>query len=101
MEDLQTISINYIEDHKAPEIVKKASGIDAEEVLKMAAETGIYIHKDPVLLNHLDRLEEGSTIPKELYSIMAEILAYSYILQGKFPEQWKRKDGTIGIDRKI
>ncbi len=101
MEELQTISIDYIEDHNAPEIVKKATGFEAEEVIKMAEEAGIYIHKDPVLLNHLDNLPEGSTIPKELYAIMAEILAYSYILQGKFPKQWKRKDGTIGIDQKI
>ncbi|MGN1356683.1 MAG: EscU/YscU/HrcU family type III secretion system export apparatus switch protein [Succinivibrionaceae bacterium] len=100
MEDLQSISINYVEDHNAPEIVKKASGIEAEEVIKMAEETGIYIHRDPVLLNHLDNLPEGSTIPKELYAIMAEILSYSYILQGKFPEQWRRPDGTVGIDKK-
>ncbi len=100
MEEKKAISINYDEDKSVPEIVKKASGLQAEEIIAMAEETGVYIHQDPVLFSHLDDLPEGSSIPQELFAIMAEILAYSYILQGKTPEQWRRPDGTIAINRK-
>ena len=36
-----------------------------------------------------------------LYVVIAEILAYSYLLQGKFPEHWQRQDGSRAIDTKI
>lgn len=100
MEEKRVISINYNEDHNAPEIVQKASGLDANDIIDMAREAGIYIHEDPVLFSHLDEIPEGSSIPQELYAIMAEILAYSYVLQGKTPEQWRRPDGTVAINRK-
>ncbi len=101
MEDKKAISINYNEDSMVPEIVRKSSGLEAEEIIALAEETGVYIHNDPVLFSHLDEIPEGSTIPRELFAIMAEILAYSYILQGKTPEQWRRPDGTIAVNRRI
>lgn len=97
----KAVSIKYNEESPAPTIDAKATGLDADELIEVAEKAGIYIHKDPVLLSHLDDLPEGSNIPKELYMIMAEILAYTYLLQGKFPEKWRRSDGTIAIDRKI
>ena len=52
------------------------------------------------LRGELESLREGQSIPKELFVIIAEILSYSYLLQGKFPEHWKRKDGTDAINMK-
>lgn len=101
MEEKQAVSVSYNENIGLPEIVSKAKNLEAEELIKMAEEVGTYIHKDPVLLSYLDNLKVGNTIPKELYAIMAEILAYTYVLQGKTPEQWKRKDGTMGINKKV
>ncbi len=101
MEEKRTISVNYNEDRSTPEIVRKASGLEADEIIEMAKDAGIYIHEDPVLFSHLDEIPEGSSIPRELYAIMAEILAYSYVLQGKTPEQWRRSDGTVAINKKI
>ena len=97
----RAVSIKYGEDQVAPEIAAKAMGLEAEELIELAEKAGVYIHKDPVLLSHLDDLPEGSNIPKELYMIMAEILSYTYLLQGKFPEKWTRSDGTMAFDKKI
>ena len=97
----KAVSIRYNEEHVAPEISDKAAGLDAEELIRLAQEAGIYIHKDPVLLSYLESLPEGASIPRELYLIMAEILSYTYLLQGKLPEKWRREDGSIAIDRKI
>ena len=67
----KAVSIRYNEEHVAPEISDKAAGLDAEELIRLAQEAGIYIHKDPVLLSYLDSLPEGASIPRELYLIMA------------------------------
>lgn len=100
-ESKKAVSIKYNDGSPAPEIASKAEGLEADELIQLAKEAGIYIHKDPVLLSYLDDLPEGSNIPRELYQIMAEILSYTYLLQGKFPDRWRREDGSIAIDRKI
>ena len=33
-------------------------------------------------------LELGEEVPKELYLLIAELIAFIYMLDGKFPEQW-------------
>ena len=62
----KAVSIRYNEEHVAPEISDKAAGLDAEELIRLAQEAGIYIHKDPVLLSYLDSLPEGASIPRGL-----------------------------------
>ena len=69
--------------------------------LSLAKEAGLYIHQDPALLERLGSLQEGESVPPALYVVIAEILAYSYLLQGKFPEHWQRQDGSRAIDTKI
>ena len=64
----------------------------------MAKELGIYVHKDPALLNQLKNLKEGEDVPKELFEIIAVILSFSYILQGKTPDTYKRPDGSTAVN---
>ena len=71
-----------------------------QDVIDMAKELGVYIHKDPVLLNELKALKEGEQVPEQLFQIIAEILAFSYLLQGKTPESYVRADGTKAINTK-
>ena len=40
-------------------------------------------------------------VPPALYVVIAEILAYSYLLQGKYPEHWQRADGSRAVDTKV
>lgn len=72
----------------------------AQAIIDMAKELGVYIHKDPVLLNELKALKEGEQVPEQLFQIIAEILAFSYLLQGKTPESYVRADGTKAINTK-
>jgi flagellar biosynthesis protein len=51
-------------------------------------------------LARLETLREGESIPPALYVVIAEILAYSYLLQGKYPEHWRRTDGSKALDVK-
>ena len=91
------VAISYNEEKKSPFVSALGYESRAQAIIDMAKELGVYIHKDPVLLNELKALKEGEQVPEQLFQIIAEILAFSYLLQGKTPESYVRADGT---DRK-
>ncbi|SEA48965.1 EscU/YscU/HrcU family type III secretion system export apparatus switch protein [Alkalimonas amylolytica] len=72
----------------APKVVAKGHGELAEDILSIAKEHGILVHEDEELSKLLTGLELGESIPTELYLIIAELIAFSYVLQGKFPDKW-------------
>lgn len=73
---------------KAPTIVAKGHGQLAEDIIALAREHGVLIHEDNELSKLLSQLELGDNIPPQLYVIIAELIAFSYVLQGKFPDNW-------------
>ncbi|MEE2000068.1 EscU/YscU/HrcU family type III secretion system export apparatus switch protein [Alkalimonas sp. MEB108] len=72
----------------APKVVAKGHGELADDILAIAKEHGILVHEDEELSKLLSSLELGDSIPTELYVIIAELIAFSYVLQGKFPDEW-------------
>lgn len=93
-------AISYNEEKKSPFVSALGYESRAQAIIDMAKELGVYIHKDPVLLNELKALKEGEQVPEQLFQIIAEILAFSYLLQGKTPESYVRADGTKAINTK-
>lgn len=83
----QAVALSY-DGKNAPKITAKGDDLIAEEIISLAKEAGIYIHQDPHLSNFLQLLELGEDIPEELYLLIAELIAFVYMLDGKFPEQW-------------
>jgi flagellar biosynthesis protein len=73
----------------APKIVAKGHGPLADEIIRLAREHGVLVHEDENLNRLLQQMELGSEIPSELYLLIAELIAFSYVLQGKFPENWQ------------
>lgn len=94
------VAISYNEEKKSPFVSALGYESRAQAIIDMAKELGVYIHKDPVLLNELKALKEGEQVPEQLFQIIAEILAFSYLLQGKTPESSVRADGTKAINTK-
>ena len=94
------VAISYNEEKKSPFVRALGYESRAQAIIDMAKELGVYIHKDPVLLNELKALKEGEQVPEQLFQIIAEILAFSYLLQGKTPESYIRTDGTKAINTK-
>lgn len=94
------VAISYNEEKKSPFVSALGYESRAQAIIDMAKELGVYIHKDPVLLNELKALKEGEQIPEQLFQIIAEILAFSYLLQGKTPESYVRADETKAINTK-
>ena len=83
----QAAALSY-NGNSAPKITAKGEDLIAEEIIALAREAGIYIHQDTNLSNFLQKLEIGEEIPKELYLLIAELIAFAYMLDGKFPERW-------------
>ena len=94
------VAISYNEEKKSPFVSALGYESRPQAIIDMAKELGVYIHKDPVLLNELKALKEGEQVPEQLFQIIAEILAFSYLLQGKTPESYIRADGTKAINTK-
>ena len=94
------VAISYNEEKKSPFVSALGYESRAQAIIDMAKELGVYVHKDPVLLNELKALKEGEQVPEQLFQIIAEILAFSYLLQGKTPESYVRAGGTKAINTK-
>lgn len=72
----------------APKIVAKGQGSVAEEIITLAQQHGVFIHHDEQLTELLSHLDLGQEIPESMYHVIAELIAFSFVLQGKYPENW-------------
>lgn len=69
---------------KSPTVVAKGAGLIAEEILRRANESGVYIHQDTDLVELLSKVDLGAEIPEELYEAVARVLALVYKLNKDF-----------------
>lgn len=90
----QAIALKY-EQKKAPTVVAKGHGDIAEQMLALAKQHDVLIHQDEELSAMLSHLDLGQEIPDSLYHVIAELIAFSYVLQGKFPDSWKNVHSKI------
>jgi flagellar biosynthesis protein len=67
-----------------PTIVAKGGGELARRIIEIAELYGIPIYEDPDLIEILSHLDVGEEIPPELYEVIAEVLAFLYILNDQF-----------------
>ena len=63
---------------EAPRVLAAGEGRVAERIMAIAQEHGILIREDPVLAAALSTIDLDTTIPPELYTVVAEVLAYVY-----------------------
>jgi len=92
----RAVGLKY-ESGSAPKVVAKGYGALAQELIAIAQENDVMIHQDEELSKFLHQLDIGQEIPKELYIIIAELIAFAFVLQGKFPEKWKNMHNKIDI----
>jgi flagellar biosynthesis protein len=79
----------------APTIIAKGFGDLAEEIIALARQNGVLVHEDPYLSDFLATLDLGQEIPDQLYHVIAELISFSYVLQGKFPDSWAKMHNKI------
>lgn len=69
--------------HTAPRVVAKGKGHIADQIVRVARQSGVPLHADPQLANVLEAMDLESEIPVELYRAVAEVLVFIYRLDGK------------------
>ncbi len=85
------IALEYDGDN-APQITAKGSGSVAERIIEIARQNNVSLHEDRDLIEILAQLELGDEIPESVYRAVAEVIAFIYILKGKFPKDYMHDD---------
>lgn len=76
-----------------PEIVAAGQGLVAEEIIAIAKRHNVPLREDPGLVAALSRLEIGSVLPRELYVVVAEVLAWVYRVDSEAEPQPAPRQG--------
>jgi flagellar biosynthesis protein len=66
-----------------PEIIATGYGLVAEQIVAVAREHGVPLHQDAGLVEALAKLDIGTVIPRELYAVVAEVLAFVYAVDAE------------------
>ncbi len=75
------VAIAYREGQIAPKVIAKGRGLIAQEIIKRAKESGIYVHESSELVAMLMQVDLDDRIPPQLYIAVAELLAWLYHLE--------------------
>jgi len=84
-EPLKAIALQY-DGENAPVVTASGEGAIAEEIIRIAKEHGVPLREDAILAAFLSELDLGDEIPPLLYRVIAEVIAYAYLVSGKVPE---------------
>ncbi len=90
-EPLKAIALKYDGDN-APTVTATGEGEIAEEIIRIAKEHGVPLRQDGLLTGLLSELELGEEIPPVLYRVIAEVIAYAYLVSGKVPVNKEKSD---------
>jgi flagellar biosynthesis protein len=70
-------------DDDMPQTVTGGSNEVARQIIEIARQYGIPIEEGRDLRHLLERLDVGDEIPSQLYAMVAEVLAFAYVVNGK------------------
>jgi len=60
----------------APQVTAAGKGFIARKIIETARSAGVPVYKDEALAGTLARIQVGEMIPRELYEVVAEVLAF-------------------------
>ncbi len=75
------VAIAYRDGQVAPKVIAKGRGLIAQEIIKRAKESGVYVHESTELVALLMQVDLDDRIPPQLYVAVAELLAWLYYLE--------------------
>lgn len=84
--DLKRAAALHYDKRNAPTISAAGEGMTAEEIVALAEQYGVPLYEHPALADYLSKMPVGTEIPRELYYVIAEIIAFAYVLTGKNPD---------------
>lgn len=71
----------FYDGENTPIVTAKGTGKDAEEIIRIAQESGVPLCDNSLLVELLVQLELGDNIPSALYTAIAQILSFAYQLE--------------------
>ena len=74
---------------RAPTVTAEGSGELAEQIIALAREHNVPLFENPQLLALLQEVGLGEEIPETLYLCIAQLIAFAYRIQGKYPPGWR------------
>lgn len=60
----------------APKVIASGKGVIAEKIIEKAREAKVPVYEDEHLAEALSHISLGEEIPRELYEVVAEVLAF-------------------------
>lgn len=87
------IALSY-DGKNTPRVTAKGEEQLAEKIIEAAEQAGVPLYPDPELAMILSQIPLGEEIPDNLYKAIAEVIAFAYILAGKFPENFVPPNGA-------
>lgn len=79
------VALRY-DGNGAPRVTASGRNLLADAIVAAAEEAGVPLYPDADLALVLAQIPLGDEIPEDLYRAIAEIIAFAYIVAGKFPE---------------
>ncbi|MEW6237184.1 MAG: EscU/YscU/HrcU family type III secretion system export apparatus switch protein [Candidatus Omnitrophota bacterium] len=82
----RAVALRYLPgEDDAPVVVAKGKGFIADKIIAIAEANAIPLYQDPDLVEILSAINLSAAIPPELYQAVAEVLAFVYRMNEKFP----------------
>ena len=88
------VALEY-DGNNAPKVSAKGIGNLAEQILALAKQHDIPLQADNELVEILAQIKLGDDIPEQLYYAVAEVIAFAYMLKGKFPKGFEHPEKTV------
>jgi len=83
------VALQY-DGENTPTVTAKGMGDIAEKIIEFAKQHNIPIEKDNGLVEFLAQLKLNAEIPETLYVAVAEVIAFSYLISGKWPKDYEK-----------
>lgn len=80
------IALQY-DGEMPPRVTAKGMGELAERIVALAQAHDVPLERDRALAQLLSRVELEQEIPETLYRVVAEVLAFTYLLKGRRPDE--------------
>lgn len=80
------VALKYHSEKDAvPKVTAKGEGLVANRIIELAKENQVPIKEDPDLVQILSKVDINMEIPSSVYKVVAELLAFVYKLNKKYP----------------
>lgn len=92
------VALKY-DGERAPIISATGTWELAEEIVRIARDSGVPLYENAELAGILARLSLNEEIPESLYRVIAEILAFAFHIRGRTPEDARPQEPPSSTDQ--